>query len=135
VDQSPPTAGTPSSAVHRSPLARAFWISLGTILVGVGIAGIILPMLPGAVFLLLASMCYVRGSDRLHDWLVNHRVLGHHVRVMKGDARMPVRAKVVAIAMIWVAVGFSVTRTAILPLQVLLVALAAVGTWFIVTRR
>jgi uncharacterized membrane protein YbaN (DUF454 family) len=118
-----------------SALARALWTSAGTLFLGIGIAGIILPMLPGAVFLLIASACYVRGSARLHHWLMNHRVLGNHVRVMMGDAKMPVRAKVIAISAIWIAVGFSLTRTSLLPLQVVLVVLAIIGTWFITTRR
>ena len=130
------TTEVPVSRVEgRSYIARLLWVSAGTFFLGVGIAGIILPMLPGAVFLLIASACYVRGSDRLHRWLMNHRVLGHHVRVMMGDAKMPLRAKVIAIAMIWIAVGFSVTRTAILPVQVVLVVLAVIGTWFISVRR
>ena len=87
------TTEVPVSRVEgRSYIARLLWVSAGTFFLGVGIAGIILPMLPGAVFLLIASACYVRGSDRLHRWLMNHRVLGQHVRVMMGDAKMPVRA-------------------------------------------
>ena len=127
-------AGSPSREAS-SALVRVLWITAGTIFLGLGIAGIILPLLPGAVFLLLASVCYVRGSSRLHRWLMNHRILGGHVRVMMGDAKMPLRAKVIAIAAIWIAVGFSLTRTNILTLQGVLVVLAITGTWFIATRR
>lgn len=131
-------AASPSPAARvagTSAVVRALWVTAGTIFLAIGIAGIILPMLPGAVFLLIASACYLRGSERLHHWLMNHRILGNHVKVMMGAAKMPVRAKVVAISAIWIAVGFSVTRTSLLWLQVLLVALAVIGTWFIITRR
>lgn len=131
-----PAAAVPASrAAASSTVVRALWVTAGTIFLAIGIAGIILPMLPGAVFLLIASACYLRGSDRLHHWLMNHNILGGHVKVMMGAAKMPVRAKVVAISAIWIAVGFSLTRTSLVWLQVLLVALAIVGTWFIITRR
>lgn len=114
---------------------RVLWVAAGTLFVIIGIAGIILPMLPGAVFLLLASACYVRGSDRLYRWLMEHEVLGRQVRMMTGDVKMPLRAKIFAIAAIWLAVGFSLTRTSILPLQITLALLALAGTWFIARRR
>lgn len=114
---------------------RLLWIVAGSLFLAVGVAGVMLPLLPGAVFLLLASFCYVRGSDRLHAWLVNHPVLGHHVRVMTGELAMPRRAKVVAIGAMWLGVTLSLVTTSSLPLQALMIALAVYGTWFIARRR
>lgn len=114
---------------------RILWVVAGTFFLAVGVAGVVLPILPGTVFLFAASACYLRGSERLHAWLVNHRVLGRHVRVMAGEERMPPAAKVAATATMWIAVAVSVLSTDVLPLQVALAAVAAVGTWFIVARR
>ena len=114
---------------------RILWTFAGTVFLAVGVAGVILPLLPGTVFLLIASACYVRGSERLHRWLMTHPVLGHQVRVMTGEEPMPVRSKVVAISAMWIAVTISILATRILPLQLGLAAVAAFGTWFIVSRR
>jgi uncharacterized membrane protein YbaN (DUF454 family) len=114
---------------------RYLWTFAGTVFLAIGVAGIILPMLPGTVFLLIASACYVRGSRRLHDWLITHPVLGHHIRVMKGEAKMPVAAKVTAIASMWTAVILSCFAAKVLVAQIVIVALALFGTWFIVWRR
>lgn len=116
-------------------VTRALWIAAGTLFLGIGIAGIVLPMMPGTVFLLIASACYLRGSERLHRWLHSHPVLGHHLRVLTGEEKMPRRSKIVAIGSMWIAVTLSVTATRILPLQIVLTLLAAYGTWFIVRRR
>ena len=114
---------------------RLLWTVAGTVFLTIGVAGVILPLMPGTVFLLLASICYVRGSDRLYRWLMGHRVLGHHVRVMLGEERMPRRSKITAVAAMWIAVAISLFAANSVVVQVVLVGLAAVGTWFITARR
>ncbi|WP_237485546.1 YbaN family protein [Vibrio hippocampi] len=54
--------------------------SCGIVAVALGIAGIVLPLLPTTPFLLLASACFLRGSPRLHDWLWNHATFGAIIR-------------------------------------------------------
>lgn len=115
---------------------RLLWTAAGTLFLALGVAGVILPLLPGTVFLLLASICYVRGSERLHRWLTTHPVLSRHLRTITGEVPMPLRSKVTAISAMWVAVTISlVTAETFLVLRVLFVLLAVFGTWFIVARR
>lgn len=114
---------------------RLVWTAAGTIFLAIGIAGVILPMLPGTVFLFIASACFLRGSDRLHNWLHQHPVFGHQLRIFKGEVAMPMRSKVMAISAMWIAVAISVTTTRILPLQIVLIVLAIIGTAFITLRR
>jgi uncharacterized membrane protein YbaN (DUF454 family) len=117
------------------PLVRMLWVAAGTGFLAIGIAGVILPMLPGTIFLLAASACFVRGSDRLHRWLTNHPVLGRQLRILTGKEPMPVRSKIAAISAMWIAVTISVAGSDILALQIVLTLLAVIGTWFITTRR
>ncbi|HUP46537.1 MAG TPA: YbaN family protein [Thermoanaerobaculia bacterium] len=114
---------------------RLIWTAAGIVFLGIGIAGIVLPMLPGTVFLLAASACFVRGSDRLHGWLVTHPVLGKQLRILRGEEPMPARAKVVAISAMWIAVTLSIIGTEIVAVQVVLAVLAVIGTFFIMRRR
>jgi uncharacterized membrane protein YbaN (DUF454 family) len=131
-----PPAGRNAARLRRVATGvRILWVLAGTLFLAVGVAGVILPLLPGTVFLLAASACYLRGSERLHGWLVNHPFLGRHVRVMTGEEAMPRSAKVAAIGTMWIAVAVSVVTVGNLPLQLALAAVAAVGTWFIATRR
>lgn len=116
-------------------LVRILWTTAGTLLLVAGVAGIILPLLPGTVFLLAASACYVRGSARLDRWLTGHRILGRHLRVITGKEAMPLRSKIVALSAMWTAVTLSIAVTSILPLQAGLAMLAGAGTWFITARR
>ena len=114
---------------------RFVWTFAGTVFLAIGVAGVILPLMPGTVFLLLASFCYLRGSKRLHAWLMGHPILGRQVRIMTGELPMPVTAKITAIAAMWIAVTISVFAATHLAVQIALVVLAVIGTWFILARR
>lgn len=52
----------------------------GILFVTLGVVGIVVPLLPTTPFLLLASACFLRGSPKLHDWLVNHATFGAILR-------------------------------------------------------
>lgn len=108
---------------------------LGTIFVGLGIAGIILPLVPATPFLLLASACYVRGSDRLHDWLMNHRLMGPYLRNFKEHRAMPMQAKVGTIALLWASIGVSAYSIDRIAVQITLVVIAICTTTYIVRMR
>jgi uncharacterized membrane protein YbaN (DUF454 family) len=83
---------------------------LGSFFLLIGILGIILPLLPATPFLLLASACYVRGSDRLHNWLMSNKYLGPYIVNIRDKRGMPVRAKVITLIVLWVSLLVSVFR-------------------------
>ena len=64
----------------RRKTTRMLFITGGWVSLALGIAGIPLPLLPTTPFLLLAAFCFAEGSDRLHDWLVNHVHFGPPIR-------------------------------------------------------
>ena len=55
---------------------RMFWISAGLTALGLGAVGLVLPLLPTVPFLILAAFCFARSSERLHNWLLSHPVMG-----------------------------------------------------------
>lgn len=90
-----------------SAVKRAVLVTVGCSALGLGIAGIPLPLLPTTPFLLLAAWCFVRSSPRLHAWLLNHRVLGSYIKgylVYKAISR---RAKIVSVTLLWITIGSS----------------------------
>lgn len=87
---------------------RAAWVTAGSISLLLGIIGIFVPVLPTTPFLLLASACFLRGSERMHRWLLSHGQLGKYIRDFEAGRGIPARAKVVAIAMMWISIAFAV---------------------------
>ena len=59
------------------------YLAVGFAMVGLGIVGIPLPILPTTPFLLLAAYCFARSSPRWHHWLINHRLLGPYIAAFR----------------------------------------------------
>ncbi|HYP29687.1 MAG TPA: YbaN family protein [Blastocatellia bacterium] len=93
-----------------SLLAKALLNIAGTVFVALGILGAFLPLLPATPFLLLASACYIRGSDRLYRWLMGNRYLGPYIRNFQEKRGMPMKAKIISIAILWASLAFSIYR-------------------------
>jgi uncharacterized membrane protein YbaN (DUF454 family) len=85
-----------------------------------GILGIFLPLLPTTPFLLLASACFARGSPRLHGWLLSNKLFGPYLRDFEQGKGIPLKAKVVAVAMLWTSMAFAIYQTSSLLLAGLL---------------
>ena len=86
----------------KSDLLRWILICCGWFSIVAGIIGIFLPLVPTVPFLLLAAACFARSSERFHTWLVEHNHLGPLIRdYLNGDG-IPLRAKRMAIGMVWV---------------------------------
>ena len=90
----PPTRAT---TLHHRRSVRITCLTLGVGFVALGVAGIFLPLLPTTPFMLLAAACFARSSERLHDWLLNHRILGTTVRAWQQHRSLPRRTKWLAI--------------------------------------
>ncbi|NLC35527.1 MAG: DUF454 domain-containing protein [Alcaligenaceae bacterium] len=88
-------------------MKKTLYNIVGTVALLLGIVGIFLPLLPTTPFLLLASACYMRGSHRMHQWLMNQRHLGPYLRSFQQGRGIPLRAKITALALMWTSLTVS----------------------------
>lgn len=108
---------------------------LGFVCTAIGIAGLILPGLPGTVFLLIAVWAFSRSSERFHVWLYEHPRFGRTVRDWHAHRVIPVRAKVAAVSMmILTAAGLFVISHDDWRLPAISGAIMAIVAIWIVTR-
>ncbi len=115
------------------PVGRLLLIVTGSISVGVGVAGIFLPLLPTTPFLLLAAACYVRSSPRLYKWLLENRWTGQYIRDYREGRGMPRRAKAVSILVLWATLALSAYLVA-QPLVRVALAAVAIGVPILILR-
>lgn len=109
-------------------LVRALWIVAGGLATVLGTLGALLPLLPTTPFALLAAFCFMQGSERLHRWILAHRVFGPLIRDWQRSGAISARAKTIAV--ITMALTFALSaafgvRPLILLIQMLVLAGAA----------
>lgn len=97
---------------------------IGTICVLLGILGAILPLLPATPFLLLASACYIRSSERLYRRLTTNKYLGPYILNFRERRGLPLKVKIYTVILLWGSLLFSAFR---LQNNLLTVALLTVG--------
>lgn len=80
----------------RLLLYLAGWFSL--IMAGLGI---VFPILPTTPFLLLATLCFMRSSPKLHGWLTNHPKLGPPINNYFAGQGISAKNKAIALVTMW----------------------------------
>ena len=86
---------------QRSRLMRFGLIVLGILFVILAVVGVFLPGLPATGPLILASLCLAKSSPELERRLVRSRFFAPFHQYLDGKATMPLRAKVIAMLMMW----------------------------------
>ncbi len=79
---------------------RLIWLLLGLLSVGLGVIGVVLPLLPTVPFMLLATFCFARSSERLHAWLITHPTFGPGIRDWQEHGAISLKAKRMATVMV-----------------------------------
>ena len=105
------------------PVSRLAWSGLAYGCIGLGTAGLVVPLLPTTPFLLVAAWAAPKGSPRLARWLHEHPRLGPTLHAWQEQRAVPRRAKHLALVLLviswlvlWLggAAGMVLTATALL---------------------
>ena len=89
-------------------MKKIILIILGTVSLGLGIVGVVLPMLPTTPFLLLSLACFMRSSRKLYEFILLNKYLGPYVKDYVSGKGIPIHAKKKAILLILITIGFSI---------------------------
>ena len=85
---------------------RIIYFGLGWVMVALGVIGLIMPLMPGVVFLIIATWCFARSSPRFEAWLLDHPTLGRPLRDWRASGAIPRSGK--AMACVGMTIGFAV---------------------------
>ena len=109
---------------------KLFILSAGFVSVGLGTAGIFLPVLPTVPFYLLAALCFAKSSTRFHRWFTGTKLYKKHLEGFADSRSMTFKTKLsilipVSLVLIPTALMFDV-----LFLRILIAALLLVKYWY-----
>ncbi|UOR10813.1 YbaN family protein [Halobacillus amylolyticus] len=111
-------------------------IIVGFLSLGLGLAGILLPLLPTTPFLLLAAACFVRSSNKLYYWLITNKWFGSYIRDFRAGNGIPLKAKVIGVTTLWISIIYSAFF--IVPLvtvRIVMLLVASYFTWYILSQK
>ena len=95
-------------ATFATCMKKTILVIFGFICLVLGITGIFLPILPTTPFLLLAAAVFARSSDRLYNWLINHKIFGEYIRNFREDKAISLNAKIISISTLWLFMLYSI---------------------------
>lgn len=79
-------------------IINIFWIALGFICLGLGIIGIIMPILPTTPFFLVTVVCFARGSERLKQWFMSTSFHKKYIQSFYEKKGMTLKNKVIILS-------------------------------------
>ena len=113
---------------------RYLHLGLGWLCVGLALLGVLLPLLPTTVFLILAAYFFTKGSPRARAWLLDHAHFGPPIRAWEDSGAIAPKYKRIAVGMMGTVLLLSVLfglKPWIIAVQALCMSCAAT---YILTR-
>ena len=80
--------------IFRKDNMKIIYVILGFVSMGLGIVGSFLPGLPTVPFLLLASFCFARGSERFHGWFTQTKIYKNYLEDFEKNRSMTLKTKI-----------------------------------------
>ncbi len=99
---------------------------------GLGILGVIIPILPTTPFLLLAASCYAKSSEKLYRWLLGNKWLGKYIKNYREGKGLPFKLKIICVSLLWLTIAYTVFYvTQLILLRVVVITIAVGVTLYI----
>ncbi len=116
-------------------IKKILLIIVGSVSLVLGVIGILMPVLPTTPFLLLASFCYLRSSEKLYNWLINHHVFGPYIYNYLTYKAIPKKTKIGAIIFLWCSLIISSLIISSLHIKIFLFLIGIAVSLHIITLK
>ncbi|RSJ60809.1 YbaN family protein [Streptococcus gordonii] len=110
---------------------RPIYFLVGLVSLGLGVVGILLPILPTTPFLLLSIACFSRSSKRFENWLYHTKMYQIYVADFRETGSIAKERKKKIIVSIYILMGISIFFAPLLLVKIGLFSLTIFITYYL----
>ncbi|WP_129724919.1 YbaN family protein [Xylanivirga thermophila] len=113
---------------------KAIFIILGFLFTIIGVIGIILPILPTTPFLLIASFCFMKGSDKLNNWFKSTKLYKNNLESFNKNRSMTFKTKAVILGFATIMLLIPFITVPVLPMRIFIIVLIILKYYFFIFK-
>lgn len=115
-------------------IKKTIYVTVGFISFVIGAIGIVIPILPTTPFLLLASYCFVRGSEKFDRWFKSTKVYKKHLESFVNKRAMTMKQKIGILLFADIMLAFPIIIIDSLHMRIFLIALICFKFYYFIFK-
>ena len=113
-------------------MKKIIYLTLAFICLGVGSIGVVLPILPTTPFLLAASFCFAKGSDKFNNWFTNTKLYKNNLESFVKNKSMTMKTKLAILIPVTVMLLLAIYFVPIRHVKYFIIALMVIKYYYFI---
>lgn len=115
-------------------IKKYIYVTVGLLSFAIGAIGVILPILPTTPFLLLASFCFVRGSEKFDRWFKSTNMYKKHLESFVNEKAMTMKQKIIILLFVNIMLAIPIILIDNLHMRLFLVGLICIKLYYFIFK-
>ncbi|SCI73903.1 Inner membrane protein ybaN [uncultured Clostridium sp.] len=115
-------------------IKKYIYVTVGLLSFAIGAIGVILPILPTTPFLLLASFCFVRGSEKFDRWFKSTKMYKKHLESFVNEKAMTMKQKVMILLFVNIMLVIPIILVDNLHMRLFLLGLICIKLYYFIFK-
>lgn len=115
-------------------LINLLLVLMGLLFTGIGMVGVLIPVLPTTPFLILASVCFMKSSDKFDRWLRKTKIYQNYAEDFVRDRSMTFKRKAKLMFISDLMLLFPLIKLDSIYLKLFIVAIIILKYWFFIFK-
>ncbi|MDR2090214.1 MAG: YbaN family protein [Clostridiales bacterium] len=115
-------------------IINAVLIAAGSVSLGIGVVGIILPLLPTTPFFFLTLICYAKGSKKFEKWFLSTALYKKYLETFVKTKAMTNAGKAKVLILITALISIPIILVDVLPMRIVLACVILLHYYIFIFR-
>lgn len=115
-------------------IKKYLYVLVGLLSLAMGLIGVLLPVIPTTPFLLLASFCFIRGSEKFDRWFKSTKIYKNHVESFIKEKAMTMKEKITILSLVSIMLSIPIILVDNLHMRIFLIALICIKFYYFIFK-